>query len=346
MAELDLTVLTSIEEAAPAEWNAVCGSRAFVDHRWLRFTESAVVDYEPRYLLLRRAGQLEAAAVCAVDRRFANPALQQRAGWMLRRLPVVRCGVPIASDCGLVFRPGVDEAQLTPALLGGVRQLAFRERALFTTVGHVPLEASTWQSLRAAGCTPVSQWQNTTLDIAWSSFDDYVAARPGHDRHEMRRMRRRAEREGITIEPATVPPQEFPFLWTLIENVQRRHNADTPYADDLLQRALTVLGSDLHVLLARQSGDVIGCVVLVRSQDELIAKWLGLDYTRTLNTATYFMSLAACVDLAINLGVRRLRLGATAYSTKQQFGVVAEARVNALLLPPPLGRLANLARAA
>ena len=41
-----------------------------------------------------------------------------------------------------------------------------------------------------------------------------------------------------------------------------------------------------------------------------------------------------------------LRLGATAYSTKQQFGVAMQERVNALLLPTPLGRLANVARAA
>jgi predicted N-acyltransferase len=346
MRELDLTVLTSIEQVAPAEWNAMSGARAFVDHRWLRFTEAALEDYEPRYVLLRRGGRLEAAAVCSVDRHFANPALQRRAGWMLRRLPCVRCAVPIASECGLVCRTGVDEAQMTPALLAGIRQLAFRERALFTTVSHVPLEDNSWQSLRAAGCTPLSQWRNTTLDIEWSSFDEYLAVRPRDDRHEIRRMRRRAEREGITVEPASVAPHELPLLWRLIENVQRRHAADTVYVDELLERAMGVLGSDVHVLLARQSGASIGCVVLVRSQDELIAKWIGLDYARTLNTATYFMSLAACVELAIKLGVRRLRLGATAYSTKQQFGVAPEDRMNALLLPPPLARLANLARAA
>ena len=80
MGELDLTVLTSIEQVAAADWNAMSGARAFVDHPWLRFTEAALANYEPRYVLLRRGGRLEAAAVCSVDRRFANPALQRRAG--------------------------------------------------------------------------------------------------------------------------------------------------------------------------------------------------------------------------------------------------------------------------
>jgi len=159
-------------------------------------------------------------------------------------------------------------------------------------------------------------------------------------------MSRRAEREDITVEQAPLASQELPFLWRLIGNVQRRHNGDTPYADDLLERALAILGTDVHLLVARQSGDTIGCVVLVHNQDELIAKWLGLDYDRTLNTATYFASLTASVDVAIRLGVHRLRLGATAYSTKQQFGVAVDDRVNAVLLPTALGRLANIARAA
>jgi predicted N-acyltransferase len=296
--------------------------------------------------LLRRGGQLVAAAVCAIDRRFANPALQQRAGWVLRRLPCIRCAVPIASECGLLFRPGVDSGELTPTLLGGVRRLALHEHALFTNVGHIPFSADVWTLLRAAGCTPVSQWQNTVLDIAWSSFDEYLAARPGDDRHEIRRMRRRAARDGITVEPAPLTLSQVQFLWQLISNVLRRHDSDVPYPDDLLERALDILGRDVHLLVARRMDETIGCVVLVRSQDELIAKWLGLNYERTLNTATYFASLTASVDLAIQLGVRRLRLGATAYGTKQQFGVAIEERGNAFLLPTPLARIANLVRAA
>ena len=63
-----------IEQVEPAEWNQLRGTRAFVDHRWLRFTEAAMVEHHPRYVLLRRDGLLVAAAVCAVDRRFADPA--------------------------------------------------------------------------------------------------------------------------------------------------------------------------------------------------------------------------------------------------------------------------------
>src|ERR1041385_6448937 len=104
VAEVDLAFYRTIEEIDSGEWDVLCGNRAFVNHRWLRFTEAALLGYEPRYVLLRRGGDPVAAAVCAVDRHFANPALQRRAGWVLRQLPVLRCAVPIASECGLLFQ--------------------------------------------------------------------------------------------------------------------------------------------------------------------------------------------------------------------------------------------------
>jgi predicted N-acyltransferase len=346
MAEADVAVLSSIDQIAGAEWDALCGTRPFVNHRWLQFVERVLVNHQPRYVVLRNAGQLEAAAVCSVERRFENSTLQQRAGWVLRRLPCVRCGVAIASESGLVFRPGADETRLAPALLDGVRRLAVRERALFTTVGHLSRTNRTWPSLQAAGCIELSQWWNTTLPVEWSSFDDYLASRPGDNRREIGRMRRRAEREGITFDDQPVPPGDLPLLWKLVQNVQRRHSAPELYTADLLEEAKAGLGPDLHTLVARRSGDLIACAVLIRSQDELLGKWVGLDYDRTWNTSTYYMLLAESVALAIKLGVRRLRLGATAYGTKQQFGVVTEQRVNAIVAPAPLRFLANVARAA
>jgi len=162
----------------------------------------------------------------------------------------------------------------------------------------------------------------------------------------MGRMRRRAEREGIAVARRPLAALDLPSLWKLIENVQRRHATTGAHVPDLLQRAASVLDEDLHLLVAHQSSQPIGCAVLVRSQDELLGKWLGLDYERAWNTAAYYMLLAESVALAIALGVRHLRLGASAYATKQQFGVVSDERVNAVVVPAPLRLFANLGRAA
>ena len=48
MPDLGVEIVESIDQVAEADWNALCGSRAFVDHRWLRMVESVLANYEPR----------------------------------------------------------------------------------------------------------------------------------------------------------------------------------------------------------------------------------------------------------------------------------------------------------
>ena len=336
MADLTVQVLDSIDQIAPAEWDELRGQRAFADHRWLRFAERSLIGQRPRYLLVRRGERLEAAAVCSVERRFEHRALQRHAGWLLRRFSCIRCAVPVSYQPGILIRPDADEPRLIPAVLGAVRQLARRERALLTTVGHLAPDTATWSALRAAGCRPLSRWMGTTLPISWSSFDAYLASQPKSHRRAITRTRRGAERDGIAVRHRPWVAADAPVLWRLIQNVMLRHGALETYAADLLPRAATIFGDDLHLLVAEQSGEDIGCVVMVRRQNDLLAKWIGLDYGRTWGTDTYRLLIAETVALAIELGVERLWLGATALETKRQFGVTVEERLTAIVLPGPL----------
>jgi predicted N-acyltransferase len=345
MADLTVQVLESIEQIAPTEWNELLGSRAFADHRWLRFAERVLIGHRPRYLLVRRGGHLEAAAVCSVEQRFENRALQRHAAWLLRRFPCIRCAVPVSYQPGILTRPEADEARLIPSVLGAVRQLARHERALFTTVGHLTPDTAAWSALQAAGCRPLSRWLGASLPISWSSFDAYLLSQPKSHRRAIARTRRGAERDGIVVRHRPWVAEDAAMLWHLIRNVQQRHGALETYAD-LLASATAIFGDDLHLLVAEQSGEVVGCVVMVRSQNDLLAKWIGLDYRRTWGTDTYRLLLAETVALAIELGVERLWLGATALETKRQFGVIVEERLNAVLLPSPLRWLVDVTGAA
>jgi predicted N-acyltransferase len=336
MAELTVQVLDSIDHVAPAEWDDLSGQRAFADHRWLRFAERSLIGHRPRYIVLRREGRLEAGAVCSVEHRFEHRTLQRHAAWLLRHFPCVRCAVPVSYQPGILTRPGADHARLIPSLLGAVAQLAHRERALFTTVSHLAPDTVTWSVLRAAGCRPLSRWSGTTLPITWPSFEAYLASQPRSHRRAITRTRRAAAQDGIVVRHQSGTPDDAPVLWRLVKGVMERHGALDTYAADLLPRAGAIFGDDLHLLVAEQSGDRIGCVVAVRSGSHLLAKWLGLDYDRTWDSATYRLLLAETVALAIELGVERLWLGATALEAKRQFGVTVEERLNAVLVPSPL----------
>jgi predicted N-acyltransferase len=328
MPELRVEVVESIDHIPATAWNALCGDRPFVDHRWLRMVERVLSDHQARYILLYRDGHLAAAAVGGLERRFEHPALQRRAGWVLNRFPYLRCSIPIALESGLI----VGDGQVLE-LLAAVRGLARRERALLTAFGHLSPDSPAWPTLRGGGCRELSRWWSTALPVTWSSFDDYLASRTTADRKEIGRLRRRAARDGISVEHGPLQPNDAPVLRSLIDNVLARHRAPDPYTRDFLRSASTILEGDLHVVQARQAGETVGCAVLVKSHGELLAKWAGMDYQKTHNSAAYHALLIECINLAIELGVQRLRLGATAYSTKQQFGAVPEERLNVLALP-------------
>jgi predicted N-acyltransferase len=329
-------IATSIDEVESTEWDALCPDRAFVDARWLQTIERILPGHESRYVLLRRHGRLQGAAICRLDRRFEHPLAQRFASRILRSFPYLRCSVPVSFDDGLLVADG----HVLPELVSAVRQVARTEHALLTTFEHLTPDAGAWPALTAGGCHPLSRWTTTQLPMAWSGWDAYLRSRSGPDRKEIGRLRRRAERQGITVDRGALQPADAPLLRRLIANVLARHAAHDPYARDFLTPAAEILGPDLHVVQARLNGETIGCAVLVRSRGELLGKWIGLDYARTTSSATYHALMLGAIELAIELGVSRLRLGATAVGTKAQFGAEPEERLNLVVLP---GRVLALA---
>jgi hypothetical protein len=105
---------------------------------------------------------------------------------------------------------------------------------------------------------------------------------------------------------------------------------------DLFSQAIKVLGEDFTLLVARQEGEITACLALLRSGDDLILKWPGLNYDRTLGTFTYHLIMTESIPKAIEMGVRRLQPGATTYPVKKLMGAVLEDRFLALAMRGPL----------
>ena len=145
-------------------------------------------------------------------------------------------------------------------------------------------------------------------------------------------MQGHLERDGIAIGVSDALVEDQAQLHLLVKNVFQRHGEPVLYREDLFTRASALMGEDFKLIVARQAGQRIGCAALLRSGNEWIAKWPGLDYQRALNTGTYYGVLAECVRQAIQAGGSRLRLGATAYQTKQHFGVSVEERTGAIAI--------------
>jgi predicted N-acyltransferase len=316
-------VLTTIGEVAPDEWDALCADRTFVKHRWLRLAETVLADYRPRYVLVRRDGALVSAAIGALSHRLQNPTLDARFGWLVRTSPFLQIGVPMTASPGLL---APDRAEVED-LLQAVLDLTRRERFRFCIVDHLPLDDPTF----TAGTTPPGYTQlawlpDTSLDLAWTSFDDYLAALPRKKRQEIRRTRRRTEREGIVVKPLHPTPDTSPTLDRLVADLIRKYGGTRRFGPDLFGKAASLLGPDLALLGAHRHGRLVGCVAMVRCDDIWDVRWIGRDYEHTADTSIYHAMLTACVQHAIDTRATRLHFGAAAYDSKKQLGVRLEPR--------------------
>lgn len=308
----------------PDEWDALSDGRAFAGHRWLRLLEVVRPDLDPRYLLLRRQGRIVAAAVGTIGHRLRHPRLDATVGVALRRWPALHIGNPVTGTNGLLVGATPDTGRELGLLLRALRAYVKRERFLFCLVDQLPPRHPVW-ALRQ-GYQPLAWLPVAYLELSAATFEQFLAGLPRKKRQEIRRGQRHAEDEGIVVERLTVTDTDGPYLDELVANVLRRHREVFQFAPGLFRKAAAVLGDDLIVLGTYRHGQLVGCVALLRDNDELTAKWIGRDYEQTGRTSAYHALVTQCVRTAIGEGVRRLDLGASAQETKQQFGVRWETR--------------------
>ena len=323
-------IIESIHQIDPDEWDCLVNARPFATWRWLQLTEAVLRNHQPRYVLLRQEGVLRGAVVAVLQTQFQNPRFQTTMGGIIQRFPGLRCGIPLSGDPGLFVANQYSLVELAPILMQGLETLIQKEHVSFHTIDHIWPTMPLWEFLQARRYHRIEHLAEIYLDIQWASFDDYINSFTSKKRKEYGRVNRRLEEKGITFSLADPLTEDSQTLQTLVNNVFQRHHEPSQYVDDLFLKAATIMGEDFKFIVARQDGRLICCVAMLRSGNEWLVKWVGLDYASTLNTGTYYQLVAECVRQAIQSGGQRLRLGATAYQTKRHFGAIRENRIGAL----------------
>jgi len=323
-------IIESIHQIDPKEWDCLVKDRPFANWRWLQLTEAVLLDHQPRYVLLRQNGELRAGIVTVLQTQFQTPRFQATLGGVIQRFPGLRCGIPLSGDPGLFVSDQDSLVDLLPVLMQGLETLIQREHISFHTIDHIWSTMPLWEYLQARGYHRIEHLAEIYLDIQWSSFTDYLSDLSKRKRKEFRRVNRRLEERDITLAVADPRTEDSQTLQTLVNNVFQRHHEPNLYVDELFLKASSIMGEDFKLIVARQGERLICCAAMLRSGNEWLGKWVGLDYAYTLNTGTYYRLVAECVRQAIQSGGRRIRLGATAYQTKRHFGAIRENRIGAL----------------
>jgi len=326
----------TIDHIAAATWDNLCQVQPFAQHRWLRLLEATLAHYEPRYALVWQGEQLVAAAICNVQRHFhlsiylPNLQLRCMVERLLRTFPPLTCTVPVYTCSGLILSSEVTPAQGMNWLMTAIKKVARQERSLL--VGWNDLDPQTTRTFtQVAQAAFITLPPESYLPILWDSYDAYQAELPKKQRAEIRRVRNRAHEAGVRLLTSEMKPEYEARIEQLIQAVAVRHGNHYLYQPHLLAHASAILcPEDYRLLLAWQEGEIIGCLNLLRSGDDLLVKWVGLDYPRTEPTLAYHYLMTETVAQAIDMGVKRLVLGVTTYTLKKKMGAILEPRAAAL----------------
>ena len=328
--EVEITVIGSLREIAPAEWDAcACPEAAlggrpldpFTTHRFLHALEASGsvgpgTGWQPQYLIARMAGQIIGVAPLYAkshsqgeyifDHNWAH-ALERAGG---RYYPKLQIAVPHTPATGRRFLVHPDFAETGfQALLQGALQLAENNRlsslhATFCTQEEAALGAEMGLLSRL---TQQFHWVNN----GYRDFDDFLASLSSRKRKNIRKERAQARGFGGEIEVLTgdaLEPHHWDAFWEFYQDTGAR-KWGTPYLTraffDVAQETLRDL---MYLVLAKRDGRYVAGALNFAGSETLYGRYWGCNEHHPC--LHFELCYYQAIDIAIQGGLARVEAGA------------------------------------
>lgn len=226
--EIQIRIAPALADIDPAQWDA-CANPAFesppppgtethnpfLSHAFLSALESSGsvggrTGWSPAHLTIAGDDGQLAAVVPAYLKSHSQGEYVFDWGWAdaFQRAggdyyPKVQVSVPFTPVTGrrLLVRPGGGAPRMRAALLAGLE--ALRERTDSSSIHLTFLQKDDWEALGAEGYLQRTDQQFHFRNAGYGSFDDFLAALASRKRKMIRRERKEALANGVTIEWVT-----------------------------------------------------------------------------------------------------------------------------------------------
>lgn len=326
-----IKAVDSIGEVGATAWNACANpanaglaydpflSFAFLDA--LETSESAVAStgWAPYHLVLENEDQAEVLGVVPMylknhssgeyvfDHGWAEAF--ERAGG--RYYPKLQISVPFTPATGrrLLISASDHQQQLESHLLGGVMQLA--EKMAVSSVHITFAEKTQWDHMGELGFLQRTHNQFHWQNDGYQTFDDFLSALSSKKRKNIRRERRDALANGITIEMLTgadIQEQHWDAFYRFYTDTGQR-KWGTPY---LTRQFFSTIGESmpddiLLVMCKREDEYVAGAINFIGSECLFGRNWGCIEDHRFLHFEVCYYR---AIEFAIEHGLRRVEAGA------------------------------------
>ncbi|MFL5336421.1 MAG: GNAT family N-acetyltransferase [Geminicoccaceae bacterium] len=302
-------------------WDRLAGAHAIASHDWLTAIERASIPgLTPDYPSLPDGA---GAAVCyeARDRRcgldptglllgrLAAPAERLGLSW----LPALICA-PYRGHFGHLL--GSDPA----AVLDRVEALADELGLPLHLPRVLDEDRRLCRLLGERGYHRTAHDPVARLDIAWDSFEGYLASLTRNARSAARGELRRNREAGVAIREIDDPATCADRVHRLLDDHNRRLNGvGVPFGRNFLPTLKAALGSRAILYGAWRDDRLVGVAVVLRQGDTAYTPYIGLDQER--GAFTYFnLACYRPIADAIPAGVRRFYFGTMLYAMKVRRG--------------------------
>jgi len=326
-----IKVVSSIGEVGAAAWNACANPKnsdiaydpfvsfAFLDA--LETSESAVAGtgWTPYHLVLEHEDQSGVLGVVPMylknhssgeyvfDYGWAE-AFERSGG---RYYPKLQISVPFIPATGrrLLIGETDDPRQLENYLLGGVMQLA--EKMSVSSIHITFAEKSQWDHMGELGFLQRTHKQFHWQNDDYQTFDDFLGALSSKKRKNIRRERRGALADGITIEMLTgadIQEQHWDAFYRFyVDTGQRKWG--TPY---LTRHFFSTIGEtmpdDILLVMCKRDGEyVAGAINFIGSECLYGRNWGCIEDHPFLHFEVCYYR---AIEFAIERGLRRVEAGA------------------------------------
>jgi hypothetical protein len=233
---------------------------------------------------------------------------------------------------GIAFAKYMDHAEIWPGVAEALYRIRRAERLTgqtdFVMVKDLTEAQQGLAALRRFSYRPLETEPNMvlTLDPAWNSYEDYLAALDAKYRRNAKDQAKKLATAGCTVETLSNPEAHASRLHELYLSVHDNASIRLVTLPDTCLPALArAAGDDFRCTVVRQGDALLGFVTVLRDGDTAIAWYIGFDRSAAAEgLPIYLQLLHATIGHAIQWRCKRLSLGRTALEPKAALGARPE----------------------
>jgi predicted N-acyltransferase len=353
--EIELQAVPSIGAISAEDWDACANPQCaglpasynpFVSHRFLASLEdsrsvSARTGWGPRHLIAKRDDQVIGIVPCYVKSHSRGEYVFDR-GWAEayehaggHYYPKLQVSVPFTPATGprLLVRDGGDRDEMRHVLAKGLQALC---NATQTSSVHVTFaDKFEWELLAGHGFLQRTDQQFHWQNRGYQTFDDFLSDLNSRHRKAIRRERRDALAEGVTIEHLTgdsLSEAAFDaFFRFYMETGSRKWG--TPYLNrEFYSLVHQRMPDDVLLVMAKRNGRwIAGAINFIGSETLFGRHWGAIEHHPFLHFEVCYYQ---AIDFAIQRKLKRVEAGAQG-EHKLARGYMPQETFSAHYIPDP-----------